>query len=148
MGKHGAAKGSCAAVLGTGRQGVVDWGGGCQCAMGQHGAVAGRLCWGEACEGRQIGRRETFVFGGLIAATASAVRGLADGLVSEGGMLCVAGLLTSSCVIVACPTDNSRKAFYKEFRRVVEAADVVIQVGRTGLRGTGPGQRLGRGAGG
>lgn len=26
-------------------------------------------------------------------------------------------------------TDGSRRAFYKEFRRVVEASDVVIQVG-------------------
>jgi hypothetical protein len=31
------------------------------------------------------------------------------------------------------PTDNSRRAFYKEFRKVVEASDVVIQVRHSGV---------------
>jgi hypothetical protein len=37
--------------------------------------------------------------------------------------LCVGPLL-----LLCVRADNSRRAFYKEFRRVVEASDVVIQV--------------------
>jgi hypothetical protein len=38
-----------------------------------------------------------------------------------------AWLLTLVVALVAA-VDNSRRAFYKEFRKVVEASDVVIQV--------------------
>jgi hypothetical protein len=34
-------------------------------------------------------------------------------------------------VHAAAAADNSRRAFYKEFRKVVEASDVVIQVKAT-----------------
>jgi hypothetical protein len=37
-------------------------------------------------------------------------------------------LCTCVCLCLFLFADNSRRAFYKEFRRVVEASDVVIQV--------------------